>query len=728
MELHWFTFNAKQFHKQAESHRFLTRKMKDAYVKKYEVRAQLQRNAWVRHVREHVTSEMKSNPKALYDRTKIVRICLRSSRIEFQEEHEGEIYMMAWMVQYWWRNFGKQCTTRRLVQSYLENGLTMDHKFDSYDDLLKMCQSVAVAKSTRSCLLRIIFLCSRTFRYFNSEGFNTHLLYSKLDTKKFMFSFIVYFYPYQDDCERTELSGLLHVSATRLVFNFDFLCRVFAQDSTESPVVILQALMQKRGFPVHVVTPDLLLPMMCNFFENFMNWLNVDLTRKYAMINTAIQDLENVRQTQQYASSETVRESIESQLSNLRDHMNLLSNFPDFKTSMNEEGLSDAKKWELDLFSLHQVSLDKEFRYSDKNLEKYYVSTHLARLDADVFWGNLLREVMNADAFVQLFRDLINAVKGEVMQFRLANFNDFMVFIKDYIDHTQFEISDCVKIVEDFGNLILQNLHGSYHDNASMIWRNAREFTKCGKKILFRCCKVLYMMTRYYCIQQLNAKIELIAPIVTIEGMMIERSVFNEKIKKGYKTPVIDALMKQAVGSMNYNVQDVLALFSSLHCNNVAVQTISCKCFYFFLTSHRYLEHGECFHYPEPFFLDKPKMLEFKSEFLFIQFMIVFVSILVSNAVTYLKRTDFGLCEDDFIQNVIVFKDALRDNILTKLNLEIFSMVNFMSDFCKSECMRSIQECMFDCDLFLDDEIVEILKKSMEEFEEPEMIQRFLKV
>lgn len=728
MELHWFTFNAKKFHKNADSHRFLTKKMKEAYVKKYEVRAQLQRNAWVHHVREQLFSEMKSDSKALYARTKIVRICIRSSRIEFQEENEGEMYMMSWMIQYWWRHFGKTCTTRQLVQNYLNSGLTMDHRFDSYDELLKMCQSVTVARTTRSCLLRIIFLCSRTFRYLNSEGFNTHLLYSKLDTKKFMFSFIVYFYPYHEDCERTELSGLLHVSATRLVFNFDFLCRFLAQPSNDSPVKLLHRLMEERGFPVHVVTPDLLLPMMCNFFENFMNWLNVDLTRKFAMINTAIEELDGVRQTQQYASSESVRETIDTQLTNLRSHMNLLSSFPDFKSSMNAECSSDYKKWELDLFSLHQVSLDRQFRYSDQNLEKFYVSTHLARLDADVFWGNLLCGVMNGESFVQLFRDLINAVKGEAMQFRLVNFEEFMVFVKDYIEHSQFEISDCVKIVQDIGNLILQNLQDSLHDNAMSLWSNAKGFTNCGKKVLFRCCKVLYMMTRYYCIQQLNAKIEAIAPVVTIEGMMIERSVFNEKIKKGYKTPVIDFLMKQAVGSMNYNVQDVLALLGSLHCNNVAVQTVSCKCFYFFLTSHSYLEHGECFHYPEPFFLDKAKLFEFKSEFLFIQFMTIFITILVSNALPYLKRTDFGLCEDEFIKNVIVFKDALNGSILTKLNLEIFSMVNFMSDFCKSECMRSIQECMFDCDLFLDDEIVEILKMSIEEFEQQDMFQRFLKM
>lgn len=739
---HWFSFENDVVLQPILNNRFMTRKMKDALILKQERRVSYQRKAWISHVQNTLVPAMKQDPKGLYDRTKIIRICVKNVRIVFAEEIHGSTYMMTWLLQFWWRTYGKKRSTRTLVRNYFENGLTLCHKSLSYEELLVKCQCLKVARSTRLCLIRMIFICGHAFGFTDCECFHKYLSMDKLDTKKFMFAFVVHFYPYHSNARNSEISGNLYDSATQLVTNFNFICmQLIARPGVSCRQVLLDMMASETPCE-DFLTPNALLPMICNFFQKFIGWLNYDVCRKQELVSTTMEELQDFKNAHLDGVCNSMSMSIDAQLSELKDNLELLNRFPEAKKTFKDTEIEvfvagsliqSVRDKRMDMISIHMLSLDPEFRYDDSNLEKYHLSLHLAKIDLNDFWRALLHDIMGDEIALDNVRLLLDSIKGELIQHNLENFQDFIKFFAVGKFHNlrsskEDTIQFCCDEIKGFGDILLANLKDSHQANGSFLWRNAYNFTQDGKKRLFRCCKVLYMMTRFFCIQELNVKLDNAAPFVSGEGLLIERIFFDERLASGFKTPVLQKIMMHIIDTMELSASELIVLLNQLEASNITVKQIVCRSFYFFLVSNQILEPEEPMTYLETFYLDQPDLLDFQRELLFIQFMMVFIPLMMANALPVLKRQEFELCEAQYIRNVRVLRETLESNILEVVDLEIKSNVTFIRDFMRSNCMRNIQESFYDSGLFLDDEIVEILNLAVNDFQQNIFGQRFVKM
>jgi hypothetical protein len=719
---HWFSFESSVNLLPIIENRFLTKAMRAKLITKQKFRIQEQREQWEHHIRNTLMPEMQKNLKKFHERTKIIRICAKNFRIVFEKEEEGTRYMMTWLIQHWWRTYARKNTTVCLIRNYYVNGITLQLNLD-YDTLIEKCKERKVLVSTRLCLLRIVTLCARIFGHLDCECFYKYLHSRMLDCKKFLFGFLVYFSSVNGSSILNDSSQELRQSAICMVKNFDKICVELLKQPARSFKNVLHPAF---NIPAERYYPNAFIHITTNFLRHFDQWVVVDLNAKHQNLTKTLQELANLRfrNSQRFASS--LLDNVQRQMTVLHSHMDSLCKMHAKQSCIVECDLQTMLvEKKVDLQTIHLLLLKPDFRYTECNIWDYQPPKHLADFNNDEFWITLSCNLKATSMEYGNLSRFLDAVQSELFEKRLKSLDSLLKIMENSFD---VQLSDFLHRVYQLADIIMDNLSGDALDNCMFLWRHCQKLNVSDARKLYRCCKVLFFMCRFFTVHEWNEKISAIELLVPGEGIFVERCMFEYRITKGFQIPVITKLMKHNIDALNLNFKDCSSLLFDDPYQNPLLHQIVAKSFYCFMSSNQCVESVDNILYPESFYLDKCDMKVFLTEMLFLQTMILFFPIVVGNAIPYLKREFMGLEEAQFIENVSKFVDYCQIILLDDFDLEIQSCDTFIKDFIMSDCMKNLENAFYSSNLFTEDEVLEILKESLVEFQSEIFGQRFSKL
>jgi|GEM_PF-5699954 len=624
--------------------RLLTTKEKKRRKAEYIAFSKKRESCWTNHVRDTLFSLSQIDPINLNKRTGIVAIHKENKALMFSKAEQGDRYIRSFVIQYWWRNQVSHNTTRKVMARWVVSGVLLSRLLRNpldYNDLALKLVDGRTYQTCGSALVRVISLC---FRVYGSCQCQPQILEKlqphKVNVSNFMESYKIvlhralYF-------GSSEAQPRLFEAAQTMLTHFDGLCALLYKDPKEKFAILMREMSNRSKyarFSVQVIA----------FFNLFNEWKSSRIQTK--TIESALTSLPNAFNFERFKSTHGYKLQTE--------HADIV---------VSESLSSLVMNMKVSSKLVHELLVDKNFRCTVSNVHLYDMKVPVFYGDLDSsFWWAFNRELKEQSTQFSCLRQFIVAVENKmIVTFGMteAFVKYFKLDFKSYVNEDDF----CTRLTNLY-NAVVKSVSENLHVCQSL-WEksNAGIFTL---ERLYCMCETIFYAVRCAVVEDINHVIDEIATPDRLEGMEIEKRIFEEKILSEFKTPSFNFYVFKSLRQMKLPIDEYTQLAIKIKPAPDLLVGITSTLFYMILLFDQYNFNNEV---PETFHYDINRINVMRKDLYYFRTLFIFYPMVISNSLSILERKEMELDEEMYVLNVGYYRQAIV-NELKQLQLKMDSL------------------------------------------------------